>query len=174
MDRTPHAARLVSLLLSRPKIGADTPNTAVFIANADGSIVMATHAVIASEFLALESSSWLYTGFMLASTATQTTFGQLSEIFGRKSIIILCYAVFGLGCLVVGAAQSMPAAIAGRVISGAVSAGSNVLVSLVITDLLPMREVATWRSYVNVVAVSGRCIGGPLGGWLADLIGWRL
>lgn len=135
---------------------------------------MATHAVIASEFMALESSSWLYTGFMLAYTAMQTTFGQLSEVFGRKSIIILCYAVFGLGCLIVGAAQSMPAAIAGRVISGAVSAGSNVLVSLVITDLLPVREVATWRSYVNVVGVSGRCIGGPLGGWLADLIGWRL
>lgn len=147
---------------------------AVFIANADGSIVMATHAVIASEFMALESSSWLYTGFMLASTATQTTLGQLSEIFGRKSIIILCYAVFGLGCLIVGAAQSMATAIAGRVVSGAVSAGSNVLVSLVVTDLLPVREVATWRSYVNVVAVSGRCIGGPLGGWLADIIGWRL
>ncbi|POS71965.1 major facilitator superfamily transporter [Diaporthe helianthi] len=126
---------------------------AVFIANADGSIVMATHAIIASEFMALESSSWLYTGFMLASTATQTTLGQLSEIFGRKAIIILCYAVFGLGCLVVGAAHSMASAIAGRILSGAVSAGSNVLVSLVITDLLPVREVATWRSYVNVVAM---------------------
>ncbi|KAK2597096.1 hypothetical protein N8I77_012964 [Diaporthe amygdali] len=147
---------------------------AVFIANADGSIVMATHAVIASEFMALESSSWLFTGFILASTATQTTFGQLSEIFGRKSIIILCYAIFGLGCLIVGTAQSMATAIVGRVLSGAVSAGSNVLVSLVITDILPVREVASWRSYVNVAAVSGRCIGGPLGGWLADVIGWRL
>lgn len=68
----------------------------------------------------------------------------------------------------------MATAIAGRVLSGAVSAGSNVLVSLVITDLLPVREVATWRSYVNVVAVSGRCMGGPLGGWMADIIGWRL
>lgn len=67
----------------------------------------------------------------------------------------------------------MMAAIFGRIISGSVSAGMNVLVSLVITDLLPIKEVATWRSYVNVVAVSGRCVGGPLGGWLADVIGWR-
>jgi MFS family permease len=33
--------------------------------------------------------------------------------------------------------------------------------------------VAPWRSYVNVVATTGRMVGGPLGGWLADLIGWR-
>lgn len=70
---------------------------AVFISNADATIVMATHALVASDFMALESSSWLFTGFALASTATQTTFGQLSEIFGRKPIIILSYFIFGLG-----------------------------------------------------------------------------
>lgn len=68
----------------------------------------------------------------------------------------------------------MVVAIVGRVLAGAVGAGTSVLVSLVITDLLPMREVAAWRSYVNVVGVIGRCVGGPLGGWLADIIGWRL
>lgn len=68
----------------------------------------------------------------------------------------------------------MIVAILGRILSGSVSAGSNVLVSLVVTDLLPMREVAVWRSYINVVAVIGRCVGSPLGGWLADVIGWRL
>lgn len=58
---------------------------------------MATHAIIASKFMALESSSWLFSGFMLASTATQTTFGQLSDIFGRKPLIMVSYFVFGLG-----------------------------------------------------------------------------
>lgn len=77
-------------------------------------------------------------------------------------------------CVLSGAADSMVVAIVGRVLAGAVGAGTSVLVSLVITDLLPMREVAAWRSYVNVVGVIGRCVGGPLGGWLADIIGWRL
>lgn len=70
---------------------------AVFLSNADATIVMATHALVASDFMALESSSWLFTGFALASTATQTTFGQLSEIFGRKPIIMISYSIFGLG-----------------------------------------------------------------------------
>lgn len=42
-----------------------------------------------------------------------------------------------------------------------------------IADLLPIREVAQWRAYVNLVATLGRSVGGPLGGWLVDVIGWR-
>ena len=63
--------------------------------------------------------------------------------------------------------------ILGRVLSGSVGAGVVVLVSILIADLLPMREVATWRAYVNVVATTGRSLGGPIGGGLADLVGWR-
>lgn len=42
-----------------------------------------------------------------------------------------------------------------------------------VLDLLPIREVAQWRAYVNLVATFGRSIGGPLGGWLVDVVGWR-
>jgi predicted MFS family arabinose efflux permease len=40
-------------------------------------------------------------------------------------------------------------------------------------DLVPLIQVAAWRSYVNVISTLGRAIGGPLGGWLADAVGWR-
>lgn len=41
------------------------------------------------------------------------------------------------------------------------------------TDMVPIREVASWRSYVNIAATSGRSLGGPIGGYLIDTIGWR-
>jgi hypothetical protein len=43
----------------------------VMVSNADASFVTATHTVIASEFGALHDSSWLLTGFVLASAVTQ-------------------------------------------------------------------------------------------------------
>ncbi|KAI6342627.1 hypothetical protein MCOR25_011170 [Pyricularia grisea] len=61
----------------------------------------------------------------------------------------------------------------GRVVSGCGGAALNVLGILVITDLVPLREAATWQSGVNLAATTGRSLGGPLGGWLADTIGWR-
>lgn len=44
----------------------------MFTSNADGSLVLATHPTIASEFNDLEDSSWLFTAFVLAGAATQT------------------------------------------------------------------------------------------------------
>ncbi|KAF4986052.1 hypothetical protein FGRMN_11009 [Fusarium graminum] len=145
----------------------------VFTSNADGSLVLATHPVIASEFGKLQDSSWLFISFMLASAASQTTYGKLSDIFGRKSVLISSYGLFALGCALVGAGQSMWQVILGRVISGSGGAGMTAMASVIITDLAPLREVASWQSYMNVIATIGRSIGGPLGGFLADTIGWR-
>jgi MFS family permease len=72
-----------------------------------------------------------------------------------------------------GVAPSMWQVILGRVISGLGAAGMTVIVSIVITDLVPIRQVAAWRSYVNIFHIFGRSVGGPLGGFLADTVGWR-
>ncbi|KAL2137841.1 hypothetical protein VTI28DRAFT_8005 [Corynascus sepedonium] len=160
--RKGHVARIISVLL----IG-------IFVGNADGSILLATHPIIASEFNDLGNSSWLITSFTLAGAATQTLYGKLSDIYGRKSLVIIAYTIFVVGCALVGVGQTMWQVILGRVISGAGAAGMAGLVSILITDLLPIREVAQWRAYVNLVATLSRSIGGPLGGWLVDVIGWR-
>jgi MFS family permease len=144
-----------------------------FISNADSSLLFATHPIIASEFNALQDSSWLLTSFALAQAATQPLYGKSSDIYGRKTMLLLAYTLFAVGCGLVGLGTSMSTLIVGRVISGAGSSGMTALVSILITDLVPLRDVATWRSYVNVVATTGRSIGGPLGGWLADVVGWR-
>ncbi|KAH6892924.1 major facilitator superfamily-domain-containing protein [Thelonectria olida] len=142
----------------------------VFTSNVDSSLVMATHPVIASEFGDLEDSSWLFISFMLAGAATQSLYGKLSDIYGRKSILMVSYGLFAIGC---GIGQSMWQVILGRLISGSGGAGMMALAYVIITDLAPLREVASWQSYLNVIATVGRSIGGPLGGLLADTIGWR-
>lgn len=44
---------------------------------------------------------------------------------------------------------------------------------LMVPDLVPLRDVAAWQAGVNLAATVGRTAGGPLGGLLADTIGWR-
>ena len=144
-----------------------------FISNADSSLLFATHSIIASEFNALHDSSWLLTSFALAQAASLPLYGKLSDIYGRKALLLTAYALFALGCFLVGIGGSMSELIVGRVISGFGASGMTALVSILITDLVPLRDVATWRSWVNIVATTGRSMGGPVGGWLADSVGWR-
>ncbi|KAJ9605518.1 hypothetical protein H2200_010175 [Cladophialophora chaetospira] len=145
----------------------------VFVANLDGSLIIASSQQIASEFNALSSASWLVTSFVLALCASQPLYGKLSDIFGRRSNLTASYIFFAAGCFLCGIGQEYWQVIVGRAISGVGGAGMTALVSIIIADVVPVRKVASWRSYVNIAATTGRALGGPLGGVLCDTLGWR-
>lgn len=145
----------------------------VFIANAEGTLVIASVGTISSEFSSLENASWLTTAYTLGTCAMQPLVGKLSDIFGRKQVLLVSYVIFTIGAILCGMGQSMGQLIFGRVIGGLGGAGMTVIVSILITDLVPKIEVASWRSYINVVSTSGRSLGGPMGGFLTDSVGWR-
>lgn len=71
----------------------------VFTSNADSSLVMATHPVIASEFDDLEDSSWLLISFMLAAVATQSIVsyrcGAEGHVRGEECLFLLMFGVCG-------------------------------------------------------------------------------
>ncbi|RTE77128.1 hypothetical protein BHE90_008383 [Fusarium euwallaceae] len=145
----------------------------VFVSQADTSLVLATYGAIASEFNDLQNASWLLSSYMLAMCMGQPLYGKLSDIFGRKFMLQFSYGLFAAGSLLCGFCQSMPQLIVARSIQGLGGAGMVCLVSIIITDLVPLRDVATYRSYVNVVQTVGRSSGGAVGGFLAQAVGWR-
>lgn len=103
----------------------------------------------------------------------QPLYGKLSDIYGRKSCLQVSYVLFTVGTAGAGLAWSMGAVIAFRAVQGAGGAGMVSMVSIIITDLVPMQEVASLRSYVNVLQTVGRSAGGVIGGLLTEKIGWR-
>lgn len=107
------------------------------------------------------------------STTAQPIAGRLSDIYGRKSILLVSYILFIVGTFASGAGLTFNQIIAGRLVAGIGGGGMMILVSILITDLVPPIQIAAWRSYVNVAATVGRSLGGPVGGWLADNVGWR-
>lgn len=72
----------------------------VFIANADGTLVLATYETISSEFNSFGAASWLSTSFQLAVCAIQPLTGKLSDIYGRKGVILFSYVAFAIGSVI--------------------------------------------------------------------------
>ncbi|KAF2164435.1 hypothetical protein M409DRAFT_67928 [Zasmidium cellare ATCC 36951] len=145
----------------------------VFISNIDSSLILATYGQISSEFNDFDSGSWLISGFVLASCVVQPLYGKLSDIYGRKVCLQTSYILFTLGNVGLWFGQTMGQVIAARVVQGAGAAGMTSMVSIIITDLVPIHEVASIRSYVNVLQTTGRSCGGVVGGALTQALGWR-
>ncbi|KAI5366203.1 Putative major facilitator superfamily, MFS transporter superfamily [Septoria linicola] len=145
----------------------------VFVAQVDASLVLATYGKVASEFGDLDSGSWLLSAFILAQCVANCLYGKLSDIYGRKHCLQAAYVLFALGTAGTGLGQSMKQVIAWRAVQGCGSAGMTSMVSIIITDMVPLHEVATIRSYVNILQTSGRSCGGVIGGALTYSLGWR-
>ena len=145
----------------------------VFLSAADQTIIVSTYGRIGSELNALEKTTWIATGYFFTLAAFQPLYGKLSDIFGRKEALLFAYVVFGLGCLLCGLARNIDELIAARVFAGIGGGGMTTVVSILLSDVVSLRERGTWQGYINIIFASGAGIGAPLGGVLADTIGWR-
>ena len=145
----------------------------VVSSNAVASLVLATYATVSSDFDDLDSGSWLLSVYTLTMCATQPLYGKLSDIYGRKPLLLTAYAIFALGNLGAGLGQSLFQVISWRAVQGVGGAGMASLVAIIIADIVPTDQVATFRGYVNISQIVGRSCGGVVGGWLTQLVGWR-
>ncbi|TGJ83587.1 hypothetical protein E0Z10_g5158 [Xylaria hypoxylon] len=116
---------------------------------------------------------WTGTSFLLASTASQLTFGALSQSFGRKYLILLAVSLFFIGSILTASAESIAVLLLGRTIQGLGGGGIVTLVEITITDLVPSRHRGSWFGYQSAVSAVGTAAGPIVGGGFVDSIGWR-
>ena len=145
----------------------------VLLAAADQTIIVSSYGKIGSDLNALSQTSWIATAYFLTLTSFQPLYGKLSDIFGRKQCLLFAYIIFGLGCLFCGLAQNMTQLIIARAVAGVGGGGMTTVVSILLSDVVSLRERGTWQGYVNIIYASGAAAGAPLGGILSDTIGWQ-
>ncbi|KAI0024776.1 MFS general substrate transporter [Xylariomycetidae sp. FL0641] len=145
----------------------------IFLVALDQTLTIATYGQIGSDLRALRSTSWIATSYFLTLTAFQPLYGKLSDIFGRKACLLFAYSVFGIGCLGCGLAQDIGQLCVARAVAGVGGGGMNAVVSILVTDLVSLRDRGVWQGYINLVYGAGVAAGAPIGGLLADTVGWR-
>ncbi|KAL7006572.1 hypothetical protein EMMF5_003738 [Cystobasidiomycetes sp. EMM_F5] len=144
-----------------------------FLAALDGTIVATVLSTIGSEFGRSNEIAWLGSSYLLTCTAFQPLYGRFSDIFGRKAATLFASVVFLVGSLACGMSRTFPQLIAARAVAGIGGGGLTTMSSIVTSDLVPLRARGTYQGLGNIVYAGGAAIGGPLGGWLGDGIGWR-
>jgi Major Facilitator Superfamily len=80
---------------------------AMFLAFLDMTTVSTALPTIARDFNASTEVSWVGTSFLIANTSMQILYGRLSDVFGRKVVLMSAIGLFAVGNLLCGFSQSM-------------------------------------------------------------------
>ncbi|KDR83544.1 hypothetical protein GALMADRAFT_54931 [Galerina marginata CBS 339.88] len=145
----------------------------------DGTVVATLLTPIGSEFNASNQSSYIGTSYLLSVCCFTPLYGRLADILGRKGAMLLALSLFGSGTIFCGMAPSMNALIAARAVAGMGGGGlvhsqsNSFLSSIAVTDLIPLKQRGLYQGMANILFGLGAGLGGPLGGWVNDMFGWR-
>lgn len=107
---------------------------------------------------------WVGNSYMLAAAVLQLPFAALSDIFGRKPMVLTSFFLFIAGSAIAGAAHNIAALLCGRVIQGIGGAGTLVLAEVCIADLVALRSRARYYALISVMWAMGSGLGPLIGG----------
>jgi hypothetical protein len=114
----------------------------IFLVALDTVLIPTALPTIALSFHIRDSLyAWIGSAYLLANAASVPFWGKLSDIFGRKYVILAADFIFLLGSIVCAISTNATMLIAGRVIQGFGGGGVVVLVHVCVSDLFPIRYV---------------------------------
>jgi MFS family permease len=145
----------------------------VFLGALDSTIIATLSAPISTSFSSLSLLSWLVSAYLIANAACQPLAGRLTDIFSRRTGLVVSNLLFAAGNLICGLAESEWTMIAGRVVAGMGGGGLMAIATFVASDLVPLRKRGTVQGIGNICFGSGAGLGGLFGGWVNDTWGWR-
>ncbi|OYY60054.1 MAG: MFS transporter, partial [Rhizobiales bacterium 24-66-13] len=147
---------------------------AMLLAALDQTIVATALPTIGSDLNDFANLSWVVTAYLLSSTAVTPLYGKLSDVFGRRVVLLFAIGVFMLGSLACALAPSMLALILARGLQGLGGGGLISLAQTIIADVVSPRERGRYQGYIASVFAASSIAGPVLGGVIADHLHWSL
>jgi EmrB/QacA subfamily drug resistance transporter len=117
--------------------------------------------------------SWITTAYLVASTVMVPIYGKLSDLYGRKPILLIGIGIFLLGSFLCGFANSAAFLIIARAIQGLGSAALFTSALSIISDMFPPAERGKYSGLFGAVFGLSSVVGPLVGGFLTDNISWQ-
>lgn len=140
----------------------------LFLVALDQTIIATALGRIVEEFHAFDSLSWIVTSYLITTTITVPIAGKLSDLFGRRKILLIGVGIFVAASLLSGLSGSVVELIAWRAVQGI---GGGIITAnafTIVGDLFAARERGRWQGLIGAVFGLSSVVGPLLGGWLTD------
>ncbi len=151
----------------------------MFLSALDQTVVGTAIRTIGDDLHGLDQQAWVTTAYLITSTIATPIYGKLSDIFGRRPLIIFAISIFVAGSLASSFSTSMLMLAGFRAVQGIGAGGLMSLPLAIMGDMLAPRERAKYQGYFlavfGVSSVIGPLVGGVLSGapQILFITGWR-
>ena len=144
----------------------------MLLAALDQVIVATALPSIAASLGDFDNLSWIVTANLLSGTAATPLYGKLSDIYGRRAMMLIAIGMYAAGSLACAVAPTMLALIFARALQGLGGGGLMPLVQTIIGDVASPRDRPRYQGYTSSIFILST-VGGPLvGGFIAQHFHW--
>lgn len=146
---------------------------ALGLAAMDATIVATAIPSIVHDLGGFSMIAWVFSLYVLAQGVSTPIYGKLTDIFGRKPILLTGIVIFLAGSVLSGASWNMVALIVFRGIQGIGAGAIQPVVMTVAGDLYTVEERARIQGWLSSVWGISAVIGPAIGGFFAQYASWR-
>jgi len=144
----------------------------MMLAALDQVVVATALPTIAASLGDVDNMPWVVTANLLCGTAVTPLYGKLSDIHGRRTMLLIAIGIFALGSIACALAPTMLALIGARALQGLGGGGLMPLVQTIIGDVASPCERPRYQAYTSATFIVSM-VGGPLlGGFIAEQLHW--
>lgn len=150
-----------------------TVSTALLVAFIDQNGISITLPTIAEDLEAADTMSWAGTSSLLANTMFQMLYGRLSDIFGRKTILLTAIGLLAVADLLCGLAQNPTMFYVFRGVAGIGGGGISNLAMIIVSDVVTLEERGKYQGILGAVIGLGNVSGPFLAAAFVERVTWR-
>lgn len=164
-----------AIVLSRQRRVAVTAGLllGMFLAALEATVVSTAMPTVVASLGGIDHYSWVFSAYLLTSTASVPLWGRISDLKGRRSVYLAAIALFLSGSMLAGLSQTMFQLIVFRLIQGLGAGGITPLGLTIIGEIYTLAErtrmQAVFSSIWGVASIAGPLIGGII----TDAVSWR-
>ena len=146
----------------------------MLLPSAGTSIANVALPTLAMEFDASSQDvQWVVIAYLLATTTIIVAAGRLGDMLGRRRILLIGIALFGVASIAAALAPSLWALVAARAAQGLGAAIMMALAVAAVGDVVPKERAGATMGLLGSVSAVGTALGPSLGGALIALSGWQ-
>src|SRR5262245_27277309 len=145
----------------------------LFLAALEATVVSTAMPTVVASLGGLDHYSWVFSAYLLTSTASVPLWGRLSDLYGRRRLYLWAIGLFLIGSMLAGVSQSMPQLVVFRAVQGLGAGGLIPLALTIIGEIYTLAERTRMQAVFSSVWGVSSVVGPLVGGIITDSISWR-